>query len=255
MNSKTIKFLSLNIFRGKCLESVLSFIEKEQFDIIQLQEVSGDFISFNNVNDCFEVIKNKTGLNGELLISWNHRGNKKAYFGNATFYRPEFKMKERKELRYTPFQEIEFPDNPPVPKHPRATLFLKLEGKGKDLWCVNAHQVWGPTPYDEPYKMVHAKMLAEEVSKLSGPFVISGDFNVVPSTEIIASLEPYARNLTKEYGLVNTLDPHIHRAGHLFPPGLAVDYIFTHPSIVVKKFDVIDQMTLSDHMALVATLE
>lgn len=247
-----IKFLTLNVFKGKCLDEVISFINEEQFDIVQMQEVAGGSVSFPKI-DCFAEIQKRTGLQGELLTSWNQLGDSKSYFGNATFYNPSFRLKERNELRFKPFQEIDYHNNTPPPaEHPKSALFLRFEHESKTFWCVNTHLAWGPTPLDEPYKVKDAKLLASKLTTLDAPFILSGDFNVISETEVIKQLEPLGRNLTREYALSNTLDFAIHRAKHLFPPGLAVDYIFIHPSIQEAHFSAINTRTLSDHIGLMA---
>lgn len=245
-----MKFLSLNLYKGKCLQEVLAFIKEEQFDLIHMQEVTGAPLSFPQV-DCFEEIKDKTGLHGELIISWSQKGIPGAYFGNATFYKPSLILKERIDLRFKPFQELEDPENLPPALHPKNALFLRFQSNQKEFWSINTHMSWGPTPLDEPYKIANAETLSHRLRTLDQPFILSGDFNVTMNTEVIKMLEPYGRNLTREYGITNTLNADIHKAQHLFPPGLAVDYIFTHPAISINHFKVIEQRNLSDHMGLV----
>lgn len=238
-----MKLLSLNFFKGKCLDAVLDLLQNEHFDIIQLQEVSGDLISFGGI-DCFATLQERLKIPGELLITWQRTGHPKAYFGNATFYR--LPLKNRFDFRTLPDKEI---DESCPSTHPRSALFLEFD----EFWAVNTHLSWGPTPLDEPYKVENAKKLVEQIKMLKKPFILSGDFNVTPDTEVIKLFEPYARNLTKEHGIANTLNAHIHRAKQLFPPGLPVDYIFTSPGIEVLHFDVLNRVNLSDHLGL--TLE
>lgn len=246
-----MKLLSLNLFKGKCLDEVVAFLKEERFDLVHLQEVAGGSVSFPKI-DCFAHIKKESGLQGVLLPCWHRRGEKEGYFGNATLYGPALALKEQKQLRFKPFQELDYSADASPATHPKSVLFLRFEHEGQDFWSLNTHLAWGPTPFDEPYKVKDAQRLAHALSIEHIPFILSGDFNVVSNTEVIKLLEPFGRNLTQEYGLTNTLDPQLHKAQHLFPPGLAVDYIFTHPSITVTRFEALSHHHLSDHIGLIA---
>ncbi|MEI6532126.1 MAG: endonuclease/exonuclease/phosphatase family protein [Chlamydiota bacterium] len=249
-----MKFLTLNIYKGLCLEKVISFIEEGQFDVIHMQEVTGGAEGFTDI-DCFTEIKKRTGMQGELAVSWNRAGDKSAYLGNATFFSPSIILEERVDLRFTPLEELEDSKKTAASRHPRNALFLRFKKDSDFFWSVNTHMAWGPTPFDEPYKIEAAKILARNMEQLKEPFLLAGDFNVVTDTEVIGLIEPLARNLIREKGVINTLNPRLHRVPELFPPGLAVDYIFIHPSISINNFKVLDQVDLSDHQGLMVDFQ
>ncbi|MBS3905156.1 MAG: hypothetical protein KGZ39_07510 [Simkania sp.] len=244
-----LRLFNLNIYRGKCIDEIISFINEQKFDIVHLQEVVGKSFSYPGV-DCFAEIEKHTGLRGELFTMWHHKGHESGHCGNATFFKSSLKLKESLEYRTKPFLEMEDPDLYPTEDHPKGALFLRFETGGKEFWCINAYLAWGPTPFDEPYKVRDAELLAKQIVSLQHPFVLSGDFNVVPETKVVKLLEPYGRNLTCEYGFSNTLNPHMHKAKHLFPKGLAVDFVFVHPNIQVHEYKKLDAVELSDHIGL-----
>lgn len=243
-----MRLLNLNLYRGKCLHKVIEFINQEQFDIVQLQEVGWSF-SFPQ-EDCFQIIQQKTGLCGELLVTWYHKKGREGYFGNATFFNPSLQLKKTVHLHFKPVLEIPDPALLPIEEHPKGALFLCFETHHKPFWCINTHLAWGPTPLDKPYKIEDAQFLSSHIQALAAPFLLSGDFNVQPDTEVVKILESHGRNLTKEWNISNTLNAKLHRATHLFPPGLAVDYIITHPSLHIHDFQQVDH-DLSDHMGLI----
>lgn len=231
---------------------MIDFINQEQFDIVQLQEVGWSF-SFPNV-DCFHLIQKKTGLCGEMLTTWRHRKGKKGYFGDATFFKPSLQLKKKVHLHFKPVLEIPDPDLLPIEEHPKGALFLCLETDGKPFWCINTHLAWGPTPLDEPYKIEDAQFLSSHIKALELPFLLSGDFNVRPDTEVVKILESHGRNLTKEWNISNTLNGNIHLAKHLFPKGLAIDYVITHPSLRIHDLKRVDR-DLSDHTGLIVEFD
>ena len=65
-----------------------------------------------------------------------------------------------------------------------------------------------------------------------------------------------ATNLIVKNKVTNTLNPRVHYARKkLFPPGLAVDYIYISKHFKQKKFKVLKNLDLSDHFGLESELE
>ena len=127
-----MKLLNLNIYRSKCIDAIIDYINEEQFDIVQLQEVGGKSFSFTPV-DAVEEIEKRTHLRGEMFTMWYHKGRESGHFGNATFYKPSLILKERFDLRYRPFLEMEDPDAYPTKDHPKGALFLHLTANDTDF--------------------------------------------------------------------------------------------------------------------------
>ncbi len=96
--------------------------------------------------------------------------------------------------------------------------------------------------------------MVDYLKQVQPPFILTGDFNVRPDTQLIKNFDTLARNLTSEHKITNTLNAQTHRAVEIFPPGIAVDYIYITDDIKVNKFEVIAE-TLSDHLGLQAELE
>ncbi len=246
-----IKLLQLNIFKGIFLDEVIDFVRKEDFDILHFQEVSGGNVTLNNFEekDCFKKIKEKLSLQGELAIAWNLFGDKPSYFGNATFYKNFIKPKNKEIIWLNRFSEIADEDLD-VEEHPRCALSLLTEINGKDIYFINTHLAWSPTSEDEMHKVEQARILLKYIHGLKQPFVLSGDFNTSLNTQVTTMFSELGRNLTQENKITNTLNPNVHRGKHLFPKGLVVDYIITHPSLEAGNFRLVDKPDLSDHLGL-----
>jgi len=250
-----IKFLHLNIQGGRKIDEVRRYILKNDFDIIQLQEVTDGFMSTNGL-DIFEYIKTNLGYEGVLAKSMKIiKAGKDAYFGNATFYKPEIVVEDKKVIWLKYYEEYIDPvdDRDPefIKLFPHNALALKLRINDKSFWAVNTHLAWGPNPMDEPYKIDQAKKLEKFLRELKDPFVLSGDFNVTMDSVIVKSFDQLGTNHARVAGLTNTLNPHLHRAAkELFPGGLAVDYIYTTKGIEASNFLLISEPDLSDHLGL-----
>lgn len=270
-----VKLLQLNIFQGKFLDRIIDLVKKEDFDILHFQEVTGNELSKGGTynfggelasrqieasksaldQDCFEEIKIKLGLNGELLTTHYLKGDPTSYYGNATFYKKNLNIigKEKKLLSDPTHMEIDH-DFTEWEKEPRGFISVAFEFDGKKAYFINTHLAWGPRPDDKEYKLEQARKLYDYVKSLDAPFVLSGDFNVTPETKTASMFNDLGKNLTVENSLVNTLNLRVHPAKHL-EPGLAVDYIIVSKGLEVKNFKLIEDIDLSDHLALFVEIE
>lgn len=238
------------------IDEVIEYIRENDFDIINLQEVGGKDQS-KTVPDNFSYIKEKLGYKGELAISSTYRGDIDSYTGNATFYKPKYTFIEKEVIWLKPFMEVDQSyhiDRELTKQLPRNALALKFEFANQQLWVINTHLAWGPTPEDEPYKISQGIILKEFLKKISKPFLLSGDFNVTKDSEIVKMISELSVNHAAEANLTNTLNPHLHRIKELFPKGLAVDYIFTSFEVKTEAFSLVDKPDLSDHLGLRITL-
>lgn len=243
-----MKYLQLNIFAGFVFDEIASFIKRENIDIITMQEVAGGRLVRGGEDNFLDT--KKLGYDGVLQAARGLIGDPKSYFGNAVFYKPEIKFIDKKIIWMKPYEELSDPKDWLREDEPRCAVCVQLELNGKPTWVVSAHLAWGTGPEDRPYKVDQAKHLLTELQKLDKPLILSGDFNVTPETETSRMFNAIGRNLSVENKLTNTLDAKYHRAKHLFPDGYAVDYIFVDPSIKVKSFRVIEEVSLSDHKGL-----
>ncbi len=265
----TLKLLQLNIFQGKFFENIIDFVRKNDIDILHFQEVTSGRMSkggaYNypksiseresNPNNqflglnCFEEIKNQLSLNGEYLITSSYINDPISTIGNATFFKKTIQLINKDVIFMKEFFEIpqDFTD---IPQLSRGALILTFEFESKKFTTINTHLTWGPNSEDEPYKIEQAKKLYEQIKQIQEPFILTGDFNVTPATKTASMFNDMAKNLTTENKVINTLNEKIHPAKRLFPPGLAVDYIFTSDQINVKSFRRVDETELSDHYGL-----
>lgn len=250
----SIKFLDLNILHGKYLPTIIDFIHEGQFDVIHLQEVArGPWFPPEIDEDNFASLSRALSeYYGELAIAMKLKTDPGSYLGNAIFFKKNIKLLEKRVIWLKRYKELAYRHAIPIQAYPRNALCLELMIEGKPVYFINTHLAWGPTPEDRKYKLVQAKRLYKYLEKLHKPFILSGDFNLTPETQVVKMFDKLGQNLTKKSHVTNTLNPHIHRAKKLFPPGLAVDFIYTSNSVTVNDFKVIDHIDLSDHFGLVA---
>jgi endonuclease/exonuclease/phosphatase family metal-dependent hydrolase len=239
--------LHLNIWKGAHIDTIVNFVRKNDFDFLSFQEVSTGQFSFAEIN-CLEKIQKSLSYSHEMTIDLKLIHDRESYEGNAIFFKKSFlplnkkiiKMKDEMALETTTMDWTQAP---------RSAIALQFEKEDKKFWIINTHLAWGLTPDDKDYKIAQAQILRDQIKKLKGPFILTGDFNVTPETKVISLFNSLGRNVTVENNITNTLNPQIHHAKHLFPAGLAVDYMFTK-DITVNSFHLVKHPTLSDHLGL-----
>jgi len=249
-----LKLLQLNIEKGKRFEDIVRYVLQEDFDILQFQEVTGGSISEDG-RENFPALKQELGYEGIQAVAWRLKDDSMSYLSNATFFKPSLKPISSHREFLKPYAELSQDEYLDIPSRPTCALEVVFPLNGKNIHFINTHLVWGPTPVDEPYKLEQGKVLYEYVKSLTEPFVLSGDFNVTPDSQIVQWMNELGRNHVVEHGITNTLNPNIHRVKHLFPKGLAVDFLYTEKSLQVTDFHIVDSPDLSDHFGLSATIE
>lgn len=249
-----LKLLQLNIEEGKRLEEIVAYVLKEDFDILLFQEVTGGKHNIRGI-DSFSVLKEHLGYSGVQGISWRLQGDPSIYFSNAVLYKSSLPLNSSAVIYLKPYEETTEKTIHRYTEHSHCAVDAIFSLNGKKLHCISTHLAWGPTPVDEPYKLEQGKVLYEYVKSLTEPFVLSGDFNVTPDSQIVQWMNELGRNHVVEHGITNTLNPNIHRVKHLFPKGLAVDFLYTEKSLQVTDFHIVDSPDLSDHFGLSATIE
>lgn len=254
-----IKLLQLNINADNYWDKLIPYLTSHDFDIIQLQELSGKDTVIGNINsqrDTFAELQTilQDKYYGELSISQRYTSSLDSYMGSGTFYKKSFSLVKKKEIILSLTHEYFPSDKTSYEEVGRTLLHLIFAIKGKHISFLNTHFAWGPNNIEKPHQTKQGEVLLNYLQTVKEPFVLTGDFNLTPKQPLMQKISKLVRNLTEEHHLTNTLDPENHRAKHLFPKGLAVDYIFTSNDLKVKNFAVINE-GLSDHFGLTAEIE
>jgi len=242
-----LKIFNLNIEGGRFINNIVDFLKKNDFDVLNFQEIS---------TNCFETIKKALSFQAEEAVCWRLINEPQNYLSNAIFYKKSITLIKKEIIVLRQYKEITPDERKDWAKLPRNALALTFEIKNKRFVDINTHLSWSPNSNDSEEKIKQGKILLDYLQNLSLPFVLSGDFNSNPKTITTSQLEKVARNLTKENNITNTLNPRIHRDKEiLFPPGVSCDYIFVDKSTKVKSFKLVDQPDLADHFGLAVEIE
>ncbi len=129
--------------------------------------------------------------------------------------------------------------------HARNVQYVTVETATGPLTIMNFHGLWnGKGKTDTEDRMQQSKNILAFTKKLSGEYLLCGDFNLLPDTESLKIFESEGlRNLIKEYGVSST------RTSFYTKPEKQADYVFVTKGTPVKDFEVLPD-EVSDHAPL-----
>ena len=166
--------------------------------------------------------------------------NRKAEFGNAVISTVPFR--ETNSV-FTRKEYIEDQDMLDGDFNIRNLQHVVIDNGKNLLHILNHHGHHIPDHKNGDEETIRqCKMLVEYIAKLEGSIVLCGDFNLEPHSDSLQLVNKVLVNHVKERGIISTRTPLTHKTE-------ACDYIFTSPDIVVKDFQVLDDIA-SDHKAL-----
>ena len=129
--------------------------------------------------------------------------------------------------------------------HARNVQFATIVTKNGNRSILNFHGLWnGGGKGDSEDRLLQSNRIIQFMKTLSNPYVMCGDFNLLPDTQSVKKLEDFGlRNLIKENNVTTTRTSFYTKAEKF------ADYALTSKEIIIKDFKVlIDEV--SDHSPL-----
>lgn len=228
-----VSLISLNIERGRHLDMVVPFLERERPDVFCVQELREmDIPAFERA--------------AGALVSYAPMaafpdGDGHAVIGVGIFSRLPFTA-PKAEYYYGSREDVKRYD-PAARLMERALAYADFEKGGEAYRIGTTHFTWSHDGVADDNQRRDIKRLLE-VLAAAGDLVFAGDFNAPRGREIFALLaEKYADNVPQMY--TSSIDPTFHRAPETH---LMVDGIFSTPAYAVSEVSM--ERGVSDHCAL-----
>lgn len=241
-----MKLLQLNLWFGKLLNPALNYIQKEQPDILCLQEVYSSetpILQPDKMFDSLEQIKSVTGYEN-CFFSPTYTGEYfgvKTSFGNAIISR--YPLSDAKYLFVNAeYNENANNENIEVNARVLQTCWVSIEGKSFSL--ANYHGYFVPSPEGDDVTVEKMKIVKSRVDELPKPIIFSGDFNVADYSKAMRVFDGFLRDLTSENKIKSTLS----QFGKV--KDVACDHILISDGIEVTSFRVAEDL-VSDHKPLI----
>jgi endonuclease/exonuclease/phosphatase family metal-dependent hydrolase len=235
--------MQLNAWGGRMEPQIRDLLEAEKPDILCLQEIISYSADGSGLFITLEEIQEIAGLSFAAFAPVFSFGFMKgtAKFGNAILSR--YPIKETRTI-FTHLEHKEGfvwgEDSPNV----RNFVHAAIESEVGLLHVVTHHGFWVANHKNgNTETLQQTKIIADYCSVLTGPKILTGDFNLVPESDSIKQINEVMTNLTLQHGLKTTRTP-------LTSKTEACDYIFISPGIATTSFAALEKQA-SDHQALV----
>lgn len=238
-----MKLMQLNIWFGRLDQAALNLIKQESPDILCLQEASSIKGKVGGVFLTIEEIVQHTDLKHVFMspmfhFRYMHRTMK---FGNAILSKQDFVNTETIFTNKEVNLDFDFDIHD---YNIRNLQHAALKVSGKALHVLNHHGHHVPNHKNgDANTMRQMKQIAEYIKTLDGPVVLTGDFNLAPSSESLDVINDVLKNLSVENKLTTTRTALTHKTE-------VCDYIFVNKQVKTKSFSASSEV-VSDHKALI----
>lgn len=254
-----IKVISLNTWDGRAgRDTLLDFFSKySDVDVFCLQEMwSAPYEHLENKPaGGVEIEHSNIMVNGVSDIS-SLLENHVAYFrphhldnyGLMTLIKKDIKVVSEGDIFV--HEKRGYIPTGDVGAHARNVQFITITTKSGDRSILNFHGLWnGIGKNDSEDRLLQSDNIIDFMKTLCDPYVICGDFNLLPTTQSIRKFEDFGlRNLIKENGITST------RTSFYPKEERFADYAFVSDKISVHTFKVLPE-EVSDHSALYLEFE
>ena len=258
-----MKLLNLNIcIKIDNTKRVIDFIKKEQADICALQEV------MNAVDDsCYDMYKSKNDI--EKLADYKYNCFAPIYIASGITKNNEvtrdfggkaeqgsliiskYKIKEHYNQFYYNDYKYEFDATEFREKDwCRSIQNAIIEVDGKEIQIINVHGIWNKDKVGDERTIMQSQFILSKI-RYDIPAIITGDFNLLPTTESIKILNNKLINLIDKYNIKSTrpdFDDGLDKGNYV------CDYIFVNDKVKVNDLKVINS-NISDHTPLLLDFE
>lgn len=243
----SLKLISINVERSKHLDLVVPFFEKEQADVVCVQELMRRDLPL------FEEVLGPAVFTPVV----RHAGDEdEGEEGNAVFTKlPVLATAAHQYVGASgPFEDYNPTDG--TTKHATrkdAVTSADVEAPEGVYRIATTHFTWTPDGKPDAYQREDIQKVLDILRAL-GEFAFCGDLNAPRGGEIFAYLaNRYADAIPAEYQ--TSIDINLHRSGKKRPEDfskLMVDGLFTTPGYVASNVRLVSGV--SDHCAIVAEI-
>ena len=239
-----MRLIQLNAWSGRLDYALTSFLEASKADLVCLQEAielkGGEAgLFFMSIEDMQDALGAKYLAFGPTL-SFNFM-QRTADFGNAIISRLPIQKSEVIFIHQQHQPNFDFIAHKP---NMRNLVHAVIDIHGQPCNFITHHGYWIHEHKDgNEETMRQMKLLADYIDGLSGPIVLTGDFNLKPHSESLEQINSRLTNLSIKYQLKTTRNS-------LTTKTEVCDYIFVNDQVRVKEFYAAEEL-MSDHKALV----
>jgi hypothetical protein len=255
-----MRIISLNIWGGRAgKESLLSFFKKhaDSTDVFCLQEIWS--AAYKHLDG---HLAGGVAIKHDQIMTNSLQEISVALPNHIPYFRPHFMdnygllMLVNKNLAVDEEGEVfvykekgHVPDGD-VGTHARNIQYATIRTANGPITSINFHGLWnGKGKRDSEDRFKQSERIIEFTRKITTPFILCGDFNLLPDTKSLRMFEEVGlRNLIKEFGVTST------RTSFYTKPEKFADYVFISKDVVLKDFKILPD-EVSDHSPLLVEVK
>ncbi len=245
-----LKLISLNVEGVRHFERVLPFLEKEDPDIICLQEAAEDYIKILEEKNYFvsHLERSLRERDGELFVDGQLIATKAPHqSSNHYYFYPADKLEKE-----------EFNEETGRYNNKQGVLVADVDFGNQTATIATTHFTWAPDAKETTLAQEEDLGNLLKFTNQLPPHILCGDFNLSRKhSHLYQELtKHYTDQIPSEF--TSSLDREFHRTGSdpekefLFTESM-VDYIFTKDPHTA--YDVRLEFGLSDHAAIISYLD
>lgn len=242
---KKLSILQWNIWYLEDIKNVAQFLNKNKADVICLQELTINFDKQHNIHTP-NFIAEKLGYH--------------VFFQEITFDDKEIKLANAVFSKYPIIDtrtvwinEAQGSGN--YDDENRAYVEATLDIDGEELTIGTVHMSYTHKFEPSERKIAETKKLVEAVRSKTDRFILTGDFNAVPESQVISHIEQVLTNCGPEYTENTwTTKPFSYNGFEADTLDWRLDHVFATHDIKVAKAQVLSTK-YSDHLPLLVEIE
>lgn len=243
-----IKILQWNILWTEKIENIVSALKKIDADIICLQELTRGAKVNNNIDTAMFVAK-------ELDFHYFYQdaqvwpsGEKQAQ-GNAVFSR--FPITDSRCL----FLQESKPNPKDATEEGRTYTECTIEIERKKIQVATVHLSFTPRFEYTKERKHETENLINIIKNKEEQFVLMGDFNASPESEVMRQILPYLKDCGPSFDQKTWSTKPFEKKGFVVNDlNWRIDYVLSSPDIKVVSSEII-KTDYSDHLPVLVTFE
>lgn len=243
--TKSISILQWNVWYLEDIKNITTFMKENKADIICLQELTIDFDKQNNIHTP-EYIAKELGYNvhyQEITFA-----DKSVKLANAIFSKYELSGTRTVWVNQEQGSGSYDDEN-------RAYVEVKVTVDGKELTVGTVHMSYTHAFEPSERKLQETDLLVKTIKDNHKNYVLTGDFNAQPDSEVIHRIEKHVRNLGPDYDQKTwTTKPFSYNGFEANALEHRLDYVFGSNDIHVSEAAVL-RTDYSDHLPILTVVD
>lgn len=237
--------LQWNVWYLEDIKNIVSFLKENKADIICLQELTIDFDKQNNIHTPDYIAKE---------LGYNVYYQDIAFAGKTTkLANAIFSKHKLTDTRTTWINQERGSGN--YDDENRAYVEAKVSVYGKELTVGTAHMSYTHAFEPTSRKLQEVDVLITAIKDNTKNFVLTGDFNAPPDSEVINRLVKYVKNLGPSYDQKTwTTKPFSYNGFEVNSLDYRLDYAFGSEDIATRSARVL-KTEFSDHLPILVEID